>query len=73
MPMYWSPSRPAVRILAEESTGNCTLSLIFMITRPWYVFLSSVIDVTWPTDTPALRTGAFFFRPPMLSKRARTV
>jgi len=37
------------------------------------VVLSRVIDVTEPTDTPALRTGAFFFRPPMLSKRARTV
>src|SRR5439155_12379333 len=25
MPTYWSPSRPEVRIFADESRGNCTL------------------------------------------------
>ena len=41
-----------------------------MLTTPWKVLPSSVMAFTRPTVTPALRTGARTFRPPMLSKRA---
>ncbi len=35
MPTYWSPSRPEVRICAEESSGNWMLGLISIVTTPW--------------------------------------
>ena len=68
--MYWSPSSPEVRILAAESFGNLKRSSTSSATTPWKVLGSSEIDLTRPTTTPALRTGAWTLRPPMLSKRA---
>mmetsp|Transcript_18060 Transcript_18060/g.43066 ORF Transcript_18060/g.43066 Transcript_18060/m.43066 type:complete len:437 (-) Transcript_18060:245-1555(-) len=71
-PMYCSPSRPEVRILAELSFGNCVAFCRLITTLAWKVLSSKLIDSTRPTTTPALLTAAFGFRPPMLSKRADT-
>jgi hypothetical protein len=70
MPTYWSPSRPAVRILAELSRGNSKRLSRSSVTTPWKLLPSKEIPVTRPTVTPALRTGARTLRPPMLSNRA---
>ena len=59
--------------MADVSRGNwydCSMS---SVTTPWNVLPSSPMCVTRPTVTPALRTGARTFSPPMLSKRACTV
>ena len=71
-PMYCSPSRPDVRILAELSFGKSVPLCRLMTTLAWKVLSSKLIDSTRPTTTPALLTAARALRPPMLSKRAET-
>ncbi|MNV94798.1 hypothetical protein D3C71_1896260 [compost metagenome] len=70
--MYWSPSKPVVRILSELSLGNLYCFSSAMCTLAWKVWSSKVIDWIRPTTTPALRTAALGLSPPILSKRAVT-
>ena len=59
--------------MAAVSLGNWYARSMDSVTTPWKLLGSSEMPVTRPTVTPALRTGARAFRPPMLSKRAVTV
>ncbi len=72
-PTYCSPSKPAVRILAVESSGILAWSPeISRVATAWKVVGSMLMPRTRPMRTPAILTEAPLDRLPMVSNLAVT-